>query len=481
MAGGFKSGRRVSDARRQTAGLSYWPCSYRWLVVCTVAVLAIGLTIGYIHLRTRGNKPADFERVGRSSKTLLMALAAGEFAWSESTTPIPISTASVWLKLLLSGGAGAPVDLRRDVPPADTIQVGLVRDWMNRKRFDRIIVGMCDKQTNENLCDPVEKDKVYGLTPLHLAAASGDQRLYKWLLEHGADPDVADSYGRKPANLTFANFIANSKRWARQAGRLHCDIPEVVFADGASDTELEHARNEVRRLIGEGEPVLMRGAFMHFSPELVVGWKVEQFVHQHGDVQVRVGPVPYASSFNMTSMSMSIREYYERHVKVPSDVPLYVFDKEPSVNRRGYEAIVHMLRALAPIPELIADPEDVGGLDGIHFFLGRENSGAPHHHADALNVVVSGSKRWFIYTPSRTLYSRKHIKRWLDEDYEGLAEAEKPLECIQRPGDVIYVPLDWGHAVINLEENTFGYALELLNKRDTFAEFDRLPQLQDEL
>jgi ribosomal protein L16 Arg81 hydroxylase len=80
------------------------------------------------------------------------------------------------------------------------------------------------------------------------------------------------------------------------------------------------------------------------------------------------------------------------------------------------------------------------------------------------------------------LYSRKHIKRWLDEDYEGLAEAEKPLECIQRPGDVIYVPLDWGHAVINLEENTFGYALELLNKRDTFAEFDRLPpQLQDEL
>jgi hypothetical protein len=408
-------------------------------------------------------------------RTLLRALTLHEFAWAESTTPIPISTASVWLKLLLSGGEGVPGDLLQLVPAADTIPVRSVRAWLNRKRFERVIKDMCETGLSTFSCDPSEREEVYGLTPLHIAAASSDYRLYEWLVEHGADPDVEDGVGRKPSNLTYDTFISNSKKWARKAGRYHCDLPEVVFEDGASKDDIERAKLEARRLISEGEPVFMRGALSYFAPKLVNDWKVEDFVRDHAEAEVQVGSVPYAPAFNLSSTAMSLRDYYDRFVKTSSELPLYVFHKEPSVNVVGYKSIVSMLRHVAPIPSLLADPDAAGGLDGIHFFLGRANSGAPHHiHADALNVVISGSKRWFIYTPASTIYSRKHIKKWLDEDYVNLAEEDRPLECVQKPGDVIYVPLDWGHAVINQDENTFGYALELLNKRDTFLGYDRL-------
>jgi len=43
---------------------------------------------------------------------------------------------------------------------------------------------------------------------------------------------------------------------------------------------------------------------------------------------------------------------------------------------------------------------------------------------------------------------------WMREVYPGLQTGEAPLECIQKPGDVIYVPKYWYHATINLAEST---------------------------
>ena len=38
--------------------------------------------------------------------------------------------------------------------------------------------------------------------------------------------------------------------------------------------------------------------------------------------------------------------------------------------------------------------------------------------------------------------------RFLKEDYPSLPT--KPLECVQRAGDVIVVPASWSHLVLNL-------------------------------
>lgn len=396
----------------------------------------------------------------RPAVSLLSEIAQTQFSWGTSTTPIPVSSVSPLLKLLLARDERSlPDGLRAHVgPPDDTVAVQAVRDWQNARRLARIrqlcLTGSC-------LFDEV--DPVFGLTPLHLAAFAGDAPLMSFLSENGAVPRE-DRVGRMPRNLTFANFIPNSKRWARAAGRNDCDLPEVVY-DGSPK-----AAAEVRRLVGEGEPVLIRGVLQQVAPELL-DWSPESFVNQHGESPVTVGAVPYAAAFNLSTSGMTLREFYTEYVEPKScEMPLYVFNQGPAVCRPGYDALVKLMAEAFPMPELVGHPDATEGIEGIHYFFGSRGSGAPFHiHADAINVAVSGSKHWYIFTPGRTLYSRKTIKRWVDEDYAGLPEEDKPLECLQRPGDVVYVPLDWGHGVLNLDDNTFGYALELLNKRDTLS------------
>lgn len=294
-----------------------------------------------------------------------------------------------------------------------------------------------------------------------MAAVSGDTQLMHYLKQLGAVPRP-DHVGRKPANLTFEHFITNARRAAREQGT-QCEFPVVHF-DGS-----QAAKEEARRLVGEGEPVLLRGAFWHYASEMK-GWDVARLVEEFGHMTVTVGAVPYAAAFDLETREMALSQFYDRHMGGEGMAERwYVFNKGAEVCREGYEALARMVKEVFP-KELLEHPDVTGGVDGIHFFLGGSGSGAPFHiHADAVNAAVGGRKRWFVFTPRKTLYSRKTIHRWVKEDYEELAEEDRPLECVQSPGDIVYVPLDWGHAVLNLDENTFGYALELLNRRDTFS------------
>lgn len=387
---------------------------------------------------------------------LLSAIAAHQFAWSSSTTSAPISSVSVLAKRVLSRDPSLPPALQKLISKTDTISVQSLRQYTNAQRL-QTIKHFC----HHNTCNPSEVDPLYSLTPLHLAAATSDQPLSDFLSHLGATP-IPDHVGRLPRNLTFSAFISNSKRFARLAGRTDCDFPVVEF-DGSP-----HAISETRRLISEGEPVLLRGAFHHYGPSFR-HWTPEEMIQRYGHASVAVGHVPYAPAFNLSSQEMTLRQYYEMHVRGGAQVPLYVFNKGDDVCQDGYDALLRLFEEALP-KHIIEHPNNSGGMNGIHFFLGAKGSGAPFHiHADALNAAVSGLKKWFVYTPARTIYSRKTIKRWAEEDYPELKEQERPLECIQKPGDVVYVPLDWGHAVLNMEEDTFGFALEVLNKRDTWS------------
>ena len=75
--------------------------------------------------------------------------------------------------------------------------------------------------------------------------------------------------------------------------------------------------------------------------------------------------------------------------------------------------------------------------------------------------------------PSQRFWGTKPSAAWLCEDYcnttatttivraakdsgnnfiDGLVSSP-PIEFLQEPGDVVYVPADWGHAVLNLEDS----------------------------
>jgi hypothetical protein len=112
---------------------------------------------------------------------------------------------------------------------------------------------------------------------------------------------------------------------------------------------------------------------------------------------------------------------------------------------------------------------------GTFFSVGREGSGAGFHaHEEAFCIVAKGSKRWFIqledntktreYSSSRMLHDNtaEARQRWLAEVFPGLPEdggIDKPLECMQEAGDILYIPPWAPHAVWNVGETTIALSV----------------------
>lgn len=95
------------------------------------------------------------------------------------------------------------------------------------------------------------------------------------------------------------------------------------------------------------------------------------------------------------------------------------------------------------------------------FYLGGMGTGAPiHYHGDAWNVCAYGARRWFLFAPQSSTYSKIPMKEWVEYDYPKLKKSERPMECMQRAGDVIFVPHMFGHGTYNVQESV-GVAVEI--------------------
>jgi hypothetical protein len=128
------------------------------------------------------------------------------------------------------------------------------------------------------------------------------------------------------------------------------------------------------------------------------------------------------------------------------------------------------------------------------FYVGPPGSGAPiHYHKDAVNLLAYGLKKWFLFPQTKSFYSTIPIAEWVSTSYiprkistsdavevpplamnehtneqvlsalnrttPDWPSAGLPIECTQFPGDALYVPLGWGHGVLNLE-TSIGVAIE---------------------
>jgi hypothetical protein len=91
------------------------------------------------------------------------------------------------------------------------------------------------------------------------------------------------------------------------------------------------------------------------------------------------------------------------------------------------------------------------------FAAGQEGTGIPfHQHYGAFIEVLFGRKRWALYPPSASPKfspSQSH-SGWISHVLPTLSneDRESLQECVQHPNEVMYVPQDWYHAVLNLGE-----------------------------
>ena len=100
--------------------------------------------------------------------------------------------------------------------------------------------------------------------------------------------------------------------------------------------------------------------------------------------------------------------------------------------------------------------------------IGGERTGSRFHvdpaSTSAINVLLSGRKRWAFYRPSRSpppgvrrrgdgSFEAPPAVWWFGAVLPSLPDCERPIELVQRPGEVVYVPRGWWHTVLNLEES----------------------------
>lgn len=212
--------------------------------------------------------------------------------------------------------------------------------------------------------------------------------------------------------------------------------------------------------------LLLHGAanwesFKKYGPDSGPGG-MHRFCMDHAELRMRV-----SHSFQGAgSLRCKLVDYSRYCLWQHDEVPLYVFDAK-------FVTIHEPLRDLYDIP--IQFEHDMfsylGSMRPSYRWLvmGPARCGAPWHidpiGTSAWNGLVCGRKRWAMYPPGHIppgvlvyggdIYGGVQSPpsaSWYCEVYPRLLPHQRPLEIMQRPGDVIYVPAGWWHLVLNLDD-----------------------------
>lgn len=176
-------------------------------------------------------------------------------------------------------------------------------------------------------------------------------------------------------------------------------------------------------------------------------WSVQSLKREYGEWSIYSGnSLEIVRKGGNGDTESSFTQFVDKLIRSKDDLgePFYVFDR--------------MFYNDSSLPSTLKPPkyfEIQDGRDDSIFFLGASSSGVSFHkHADAWNGVIYGEKRWFLYpvnhTPPGGVYPGFSQIEWFDKVYPFLPESEKPQECVQKAGEILYLPEGTYHGTINL-------------------------------
>lgn len=227
-----------------------------------------------------------------------------------------------------------------------------------------------------------------------------------------------------------------------KAKQEHPEIPVLTRENGLSQF-FDHYFN--KRI-----PVLLKGVAKDW--ELMDKWSKDYIMESSGSYVCNIiSDSRPASSKDQTTLN----NYFSR-VKGKSTLTLERFDKD------DFPAFLNDI----PIPNELFGMKDIAR---YFFFHSVTDAGTlPHNHRDAFNILQSGSKKWAFFDASqmhsplgfkvqREFFASypqgSHARDWFKNELPKLGKRLPDVQtCIQEAGDIVYIPSEYSHTVLNLSE-----------------------------
>ncbi|MEM9459452.1 MAG: hypothetical protein AAGF11_35060 [Myxococcota bacterium] len=220
-------------------------------------------------------------------------------------------------------------------------------------------------------------------------------------------------------------------------------IPEI-----GRDALAEHGG--FRRLFNSRSPVILRG--MAADWDFMRTWSPDYLSELMGDFQCTI---VRDSRPDLADETCSLETYFREHAHLAT---MTICSLQEQGEYRVFSDI--------PLPNPCFDKDM---LTAFFFFHSHPDQGSlPHCHQDAFNLLQSGRKHWLMYDADpeqspvgwevlRDCLSEygkgRRVREWFDEGLGPLRRADmRVYEGVQEAGDIVYVPVRFAHAAINLSE-----------------------------
>lgn len=207
-------------------------------------------------------------------------------------------------------------------------------------------------------------------------------------------------------------------------------------------------------------PVLVRNALNStLVQRFLQRWERNNFESLFGDVTLRVGTIPLAAQFGQPERRIQVS------LLLPATKVLHSKKRPHSGKDTPYAADAFELIAYSSvdfdspflegfeIPSVVDSNATYIMYESIlgYVYLGTALGGFNMAYGkQAWDVLVYGQKRWFLLPPPDAYFAVEQPWMWWKNVY---LEEGGALECVQRSGDLLFIPELWSRASIHLRES----------------------------
>ena len=226
-----------------------------------------------------------------------------------------------------------------------------------------------------------------------------------------------------------------------------CDIDVLGYTTIANDVLLDYLVLQ--------KPVLIRNATNPtVLKKIFQFWQRNKIVKEYGHLTFNEIDQPLSEFGLNHPNTTSLKEFLDKMQTI--------HEEQSTIDNIQYiKSPPYILQTISPDFPMIEHFKTPSALEpslteiipiNFQLHIGPALSGiSPRFHQSSWNALVFGRRKWVLFPPKFSFYSKQHVWDWWqlqDWNESGIA-----LECVQYPGDVLLIPDMWGYAAINLKES----------------------------